>query len=77
MLDEPDDDHEGEENVERKRNGKVRKGGPLKVVGRRALVDVHDAYGYITDVSPEYCHRFVEKSNAYLTTQGTRGRGRR
>ena len=44
MQDDPDDDHEGEEDVERKQNRIVRKSGPLDGVGRHVLVDKHGAY---------------------------------
>ena len=49
MQDESDDDHEGEENIEGKRNRVVRKTGPRREVGRsnfRALVFESDTHCY-------------------------------
>ena len=72
MPDEPDNDHEGEEDVERKRNRKVRKGEVAIFVHPRAVVDEQHTRSYTDNVSlPEFCWRFVEYSDAHPKKQGT------
>ena len=52
MQDEPDDDHEGEEDVERKRDREVWETEPNAGGQFRGLVDEHDTHSYrIDDVS--------------------------
>ena len=71
MQDQSDDDHEGEEDVERKRNRKVRKSGPDFGGQFRGLVDEDCTRYYIVDVSPEHPRRFMKDSNAHPKSQGT------
>ena len=52
MHGEPDDDHEGENDVERKRNPIEWKNGPLGGEDRPVLVDEHGTHSYIVGVSP-------------------------
>ena len=73
----PDNDHEGEDDVERKRKRIVWNSGPRVGIRCRALVDVHDTHRYIVDVSLKCRRRSVENSNTYPTSQDTRGRERR
>ena len=76
MQDELEDDHEGEEDVERKRNPIVRKCGPVQegAVGDNSLVDVNDTHDFV-NVSHEYRPRFVKNLDAYPMSRGTRGKG--
>ena len=71
VQNEPDDDHEGEEDVERQRNRKVWKAEPDTAGQIRGLVDEHDTHRYIEDVSLGCRRRFVNNPNAYPTSQGT------
>ena len=77
MQDEPYNDHEREEDVERKRDRKVRKtkvggDGILEAAARlRGPVDDYDACRCIDGViSPERCRR-VEGSGAHLESRST------
>ena len=71
MQDEPDDNHEGEKNVEPNLNRKVRKtevdgdNVPDTAVRLRGLVEEGDTHRYTNGIGPERRCRFVESSNAY------------
>ena len=71
VEDEPDDDHEGEEDVERQCDRKVRKSEPDAAGQFRGLVDKHDTHRYIEDVSLECRRQVVDNVNAYPMSQGT------
>ena len=73
MYNEPDDDHEGEEDVERKGNGKVWKGGRHNKDWDRPRAPIDEKYTHrcVDDVSPELYRRFVDNSNTHPMNQGT------
>ena len=83
MQDEPRDNHEGEEDVERNRDRKVWKTEvddgtvPDTAIRLRCLADERDTHPYIDGVNPEYRCRFVGDVSTHLQSQGTCGRGRR
>ena len=77
MHDEPGDDHQGEEDVERNGNGDVwnadlaEDNGPHSLPSVTLGDDYQEAHRYIDDVSPDRYCLFVENSNAYPKRQGT------
>ena len=80
MQDEPDDNHEGEKDIECNRNRKVWKtevidGSTPDTVERGSLQQ--DTHHYIDGVSSRRRDQFVGGQNTYPSSQGTRSRGRR
>ena len=70
VQDEPDGDHEGEEDVERKGNRKVWNNRPAVAGQLCELVDKHGTHRCTNGVSPRCCCGFVD-SEAHPKTQGT------
>ena len=78
MQDEPGDDHEGEEEVERNGNRKVWNtevdGDRVPDVAARSrgsADESHDTRRYINDVTPHFHDRIAENLNAHPERQGT------